>query len=167
MKRLTLLVVLLAGGLAMSSSCNSKKQTTAAETAAKVEESKTEEMKDEKDEKVKNIVIQQGYKANEKSAPYQVAKAEIVDDILHLTVTYSGGCEEHSFTAYSNKMYAKSLPPQLTIFVEHENNGDMCRAMLTEDIYFRLNDVRYPGSDKVLIRINDLNIEPVMYAYKN
>ena len=160
-----LLALVLVGAMMMSSSCNTPKETAAVDQTENTATDKAEEMKEKPQGEVAFITVKQGYRPDGSSAPYSIEKVEVVKDVLHLNVRYSGGCEEHEFALFSNKMYAKSMPPQLTLFLEHDAKGDKCREMVNKDLYFYLDNIRYPGSDKVVLRINDLKIEPVLYDY--
>lgn len=99
------------------------------------------------------------------SDPFDLSEAVVRGDTLFLTVGYGGGCKEHVFDLVTNKMFLKSMPPQLVLTLEHESNDDMCRAYLTETLRFDLTGIRYAGSSSVRLRINGEGGKEVMYTY--
>lgn len=62
-------------------------------------------------------------------------------DKLSLSVSYSGGCGEHSFTLYSSNVNIAIFPPVVTAWLVHDGNGDLCEAYLTESIEFDAKDL--------------------------
>jgi len=50
-------------------------------------------------------------------------------DVLRVTVSYSGGCQDHAFElAYS----VVGMEPEL--WLDHDANGDLCEAYITETL---------------------------------
>lgn len=88
-------------------------------------------------------------------AAYNIDSTKINGDILSLFINYSGGCNEHSFELYSNGMYAKSLPPQLSICLRHTNNDDACRELISQELKFNITKLRYPGKNTVILKLGD------------
>ena len=66
----------------------------------------------------------------------------IAGDTLAITVSYSGGCEDHEFTLVASDAFAESYPVQLEVSLAHEANGDRCRAYLTETYGFDLTPIK-------------------------
>ena len=66
----------------------------------------------------------------------------IEDDTLAVTLSYSGGCEDHEFTLVASDAFAESYPVQLEVSLAHEANGDRCRAYLTETYGFDLTPIQ-------------------------
>lgn len=67
---------------------------------------------------------------------YELVSADVLTDgRLAVEVAYSGGCEEHSFSACWSGAIYKSFPPQADIKIYHNSNGDQCEAWLEEEIY--------------------------------
>lgn len=82
----------------------------------------------------------------------------LTDGRLAVNVSYSGGCEEHVFTAcWSGDVY-KSLPPQADIKIYHDGGGDQCRALIEEEIYIDTN-----GAFDIL-HVSRLQLEGVRVA---
>lgn len=66
----------------------------------------------------------------------------IEDDTLAVTLSYSGGCEDHEFTLVASDAFAESYPVQLEVSLAHEANGDRGRAYLTETYGFDLTPIQ-------------------------
>jgi len=110
------------------------------------------------------LVVDRSYKPR-KTAPYDILSTELDGDILTVVVSYSGGCEEHNFTLISNEMYTKSMPPKLPLYLEHEANGDACRALIQETLTFDISGARYMGSKVVRLLLNGSMDNEVVYEY--
>lgn len=110
------------------------------------------------------VIIDQGFIAPETNGRFEVESMEINGSILELSVTYSGGCEEHIFKLYSDQMYMKSYPPQLNLFLEHIDNNDRCRAMIIKKLAFDLSGIEYPGTNELVIHLNNTKLT-INYKY--
>lgn len=53
-------------------------------------------------------------------------------DILKISVTYTGGCKEHTFDVIWNGLLLLSYPCQIGLLITHDALGDNCEASLTE-----------------------------------
>lgn len=73
---------------------------------------------------------------------YELVEAKIEDNLLILTVSYSGGCEPHEFALWALRPFEKSLPPRHQLFLRHRANGDLCEAYITRELRFDLNPFR-------------------------
>jgi hypothetical protein len=69
---------------------------------------------------------------------FELNGARMDGSILHLNVSYGGGCAMHTFTAYNTGQIMKSNPPGLVLYVAHDGGGDLCEAYLTEDVQIDL-----------------------------
>ena len=99
------------------------------------------------------------------SDAFELNRARMDGSVLHLNVSYSGGCEEHIFNAYNTGQVMKSLPPGLVLYIAHDGGGDLCEAYLTEDVQIDLSwlitemggpfwmNVAVLGSDSATIRV--------------
>jgi hypothetical protein len=92
--------------------------------------------------------------------------AEIKDDCLHLRISYSGGCKEHDFALVWSGAMSKSLPPQLVLELGHNSHEDMCEAIKTTDQYFDLKDLKFPGQNEIIIRIQSNGFSPQQLRFK-
>ena len=112
---------------------------------------------------IKNVIIDTQTDISNTGANYAIDSLKINGDVLSVFVNYSGGCKTHSFDLVSNGMYAKSLPPQLTLCLRHTANDDNCRKLVMEELKFNIAKAQSPGSKKLLIKLGD---KQVMYQSK-
>lgn len=142
--------------------CKNKKDAT---TEAMPDKEEATDVSENIESDVKKVTVERSYHFRE-TDDYNLDTMWMVKDTLFLKVQYSGGCEDHEFELMSNGAYAKSMPPQMTLHLEHDANNDMCRAMITEELKFDLTPVRNPSSEKLIVRVNGLSIDPVTYTYE-
>ena len=110
---------------------------------------------------IKNIIIDSKLDgANIGGASFNVDSLAIAGDVLSIFVNYSGGCKEHTFELYSNKMYAKSLPPQLILYLKHINNEDGCRRLITQELKFNISAVKYTNSLILKVANKSIKYQP-------
>jgi hypothetical protein len=61
------------------------------------------------------------------------------NDILSVIVSYSGGCKKHDFIlATAPHFTTTNLSHQANLVLAHENNGDACKKIVKEHLYFDL-----------------------------
>lgn len=70
--------------------------------------------------------------------PAAVVKSDITRNILELTMRYGGGCEVHDFELYWDGLFMESYPVQVNLQLSHNSHNDVCRALITDSIYFDL-----------------------------
>ena len=73
---------------------------------------------------------------------YTLNSATITDDMLNISVSYSGGCEDHQFTLVVSEEFLESFPVQLRASIAHNANGDTCEAYPTENYRFDLTPIK-------------------------
>ena len=71
---------------------------------------------------------------------FQVASARLDGDRLLATVRYGGGCAEHGFKVCWDGRVATSLPPQMSLRIIHDSNGDSCRAIKMSTLELDLSE---------------------------
>lgn len=150
LKNITLL--LLVAGFAVS--CNGKK---------KVAKDATEKINTMSNK----VIIKPGYVAPKTTDQFSVENALVKGDDLIMYVNYSGGCKDHEFKALASDVYMKSMPPKLGLYVEHDANEDLCKAIVKDTLTFDLSTIKYPGKDKdysVVFTINNWKGE-LTYEY--
>ncbi len=137
------------------SSCHKKQinQTTSSPASVAVEPTKPPQ--EAALPEIKNAIVDAETDMANTGAMYTVDSIKINNDTLSVFVNYSGGCKEHSFDLYSNGMYAKSLPPQLSLCLKHTNNGDACRKLVMKELKFTINNLKYPGKNTVVLKLGD------------
>ncbi|MFM9985032.1 MAG: hypothetical protein ACKVOK_07330 [Flavobacteriales bacterium] len=97
--------------------------------------------------------------------PFEIVSTRVSGDSLLIQVQYGGGCKDHGFKMTTNLMWLKSKPPQLNIYLEHENNEDNCRALMNRTLAFDLKSIRNSSSDKIRLILNDDREKMIEYAY--
>ncbi len=84
---------------------------------------------------------------------------KIIQDQLLIQIHFGGGCKTHQFALYVWQGLSKSNPPQVEIFLSHDNHGDSCEAWLGQELEFDLIPVKdyfsttYQLSGPLLLRI--------------
>lgn len=58
--------------------------------------------------------------------------------VLRVSVSYGGGCEEHTFAACWNGGISKSNPATFSLSLHHDAHDDSCDALITRDVFFDL-----------------------------
>ncbi len=66
------------------------------------------------------------------SDPFEIKKVERKADSLYITVSYSGGCKEHSFDIVWNGSILQTYPLQANLLLKHYANEDPCYQKITE-----------------------------------
>lgn len=110
------------------------------------------------DSTIKNAIIDAQVDMASTGAFYKVDSIKINGDILSIFVNYSGGCKEHVFDLYSNGMFGKSLPPQLSLCLKHNNNGDNCRGLLFKELKFNVSPLKYPNKNSIVLKLADKRV---------
>jgi hypothetical protein len=63
---------------------------------------------------------------------FTIEMMAIVGDCLELDVSYSGGCESHTFTSCWDQSFAESDPVQAWLWVDHDAKNDLCQAIVPD-----------------------------------
>jgi len=156
MRSFAILPILSLGFLLMFSAC-AKKKGVAESTQETVNVSIPKP-------EVEKIIIDQGFVEPAINGRFNVDSWSINGSVLEITVSYSGGCEEHIFRLYTDQKYMKSYPPQLNLFLEHIDNNDRCRAMIIKKLSFDVAGIEYPGTSEIILRLNNSK-ETISYKY--
>lgn len=132
--------------------CKSKKETaTTSAPAAKNEIAKGDPQK--------TLDIDNSYVWPGSTDPFRILSAQVSsEDSLIVEVEYGGGCKDHVFRLVTNGMMKKSMPPQCTLYLEHESNDDMCRAMLRQKVAFFIGSLA-KNNETIVIHIHDYTPE--------
>ena len=75
------------------------------------------------------------------SDPFTLDSIIVQGDKVEVTVSYPGGCTQHSFEIIWNETVTNSNPPGIDLAVIHDANGDSCEAYITEVLTFNLDDL--------------------------
>ena len=108
-------------------------------------------------------------------AMYEIKNVEILGDTMTFEVRYGGGCEEHDFLLVNYGGFMESWPVQTKVLLSHDNKGDTCKALITQELKFNLTPLKlsywalYPGSEGIIvlqiIDPNGTNERPVRVRY--
>ncbi|MEM9022707.1 MAG: hypothetical protein AAGB22_03135 [Bacteroidota bacterium] len=96
--------------------------------------------------------------------PFTLEEANVIGDIMTVKVSYSGGCEKHAFTLYTNMEVTGSRPAELGLFLHHDNGNDRCEAWVTRSYQFDISQLRTIEHQTIRLRINSFPNE-LMYTH--
>jgi hypothetical protein len=97
--------------------------------------------------------------------PATIKDARIEDDQLKLKVSYGGGCEKHEFKLFGSRLFMESNPLQAAIYLSHNSNGDLCKALLSKELIFDISPLKetclqmYVNVDSIMLRIYEPGVE--------
>lgn len=132
--------------------CGNKKEVVTNDNSTIVEEMKSEENQSKQPSQATARLVDMS--KDVKTDPFTILDVHIHGNIMHLTVQYGGGCQDHKFEVLGSKMIMKSMPPQRPVIITHDAGGDMCRALITEELHIDISDLAYQqeeGSEIILI----------------
>lgn len=84
------------------------------------------------------------------SAPFAIENITLSKNLLSINIKYSGGCNEHLFQLVGHKMVSKSEPPQRSVHLFHNNNGDSCREIIQDILVFDISALAYENRETTL-----------------
>ncbi|MAC17231.1 MAG: hypothetical protein CMC97_02900 [Flavobacteriales bacterium] len=87
------------------------------------------------------------------SSPFDIVEAVVRGDSLWTTLRYGGGFRTHTFALEATGAATKSLPRQQPLRLVHDADGDMGRALISEDRSFDLRPFRDPGRGMIVLRL--------------
>lgn len=79
--------------------------------------------------------------------PYTVQSMSIKGDILALEVCY-GGCQKHDWRLIAKKEFKKTNPPQLDLYLIHDQHEDFCKRQNCDTLFFDVSNAKYPGKNE-------------------
>ncbi len=83
--------------------------------------------------------------------PVYLHEAFVDGNCLQLTISYSGGCKEHTIDlARMHPWYASSSNVP-TFEIRHDSHGDMCEAFFTKELRFDLTELRSEGKTEFVL----------------
>tara|TARA_X000000950_G_scaffold285395_1_gene391235 strand:+ start:2108 stop:2410 length:303 start_codon:yes stop_codon:yes gene_type:complete len=97
------------------------------------------------------------------SGPFELLDARVEGDALVVRVQYSGG-GQHDFALVSTGAPTKSLPRQVLLELRHDSQGDLAKAMITEERSFDLTPYRDPRNNVIHLRIQGVD-DVLVYSY--
>ena len=81
------------------------------------------------------------------SDDFKILDVKIIGNYLHLNISYSGGCEKHSFKIIGDLLLSKSLPPIRSVKLIHYGNNDVCKKLIIENLVIDISDLAYKKED--------------------
>ena len=97
------------------------------------------------------------------SDPFELLDARVKGDALVVRVQYSGG-GQHDFALVSTGAPTKSRPRQVSLELRHDSQGDLAKAMITEERTFDLTPYRDLRNNVVHLRIRGVD-DVLVYRY--
>jgi hypothetical protein len=85
-------------------------------------------------------------------ASYDVDSIFIRDQILTVTVSYSGGCAPHSFNLYYNGKPESADLRSVKLRLYHKTKDETCRELVTEQHRFDLSDLKVQSGTVLIIK---------------
>lgn len=72
--------------------------------------------------------------------PYKVIAITPRGDRWDIIVEYPGGCGDHLFYLWWDGIVFYSLPPKLDLYLIHNGNEDLCKAIVRDTVSFSLDE---------------------------
>lgn len=90
---------------------------------------------------------------------FDLKAISIKADTLFIEIAHGGGCKSHDYALFmSPSVFAESFPVQASLYLRHNANGDLCKALLQPKLCFDLRPVaeqyRKFYGDLASIRLN-------------
>ena len=106
-------------------------------------------------------------KKENNSDAFKILDAKISKNQLLLNVSYSGGCEKHSFKIIGDLLLSKSLPPIRSVKLIHYGNNDACKKLIIANLVIDISDLAYKNEDGSEIYLSlDGWGERITYVFK-
>jgi hypothetical protein len=126
--------------------------------------------KEQTENTLKAIIIDSSSDTTKKertSDAFKILDAKISKNQLLLNVSYSGGCEKHSFKINGDLQLSKSLPPIRSVNLIHYGNNDACKKLIIENLVIDISDLAYKKEDgsEIYLSINGWT-EKIHYVFK-
>lgn len=74
--------------------------------------------------------------------PWTYRSHALSGDTLTVSIQYGGGCRVHRFALLVDPAFRESHPVQVSARLAHDADGDLCRALISEDLRFDLGPLR-------------------------
>jgi hypothetical protein len=100
--------------------------------------------------------------------PVFIHEAFVDGDCLHIKLSYSGGCREHSIDlARMNQWYATGNSNIPTFEIRHDANGDLCEALFTKELRFDLTPLKLEGKKEFVLtaKLSDGGVYNKLFEY--
>ena len=101
-----------------------------------------------------------------KTDHYEIVSAEIEGVLLFMTINYSGGCAAHEFEFVGSRGISKSLPPQRSVILLHDNGEDMCEGWVTRQIEIDISELalKQEKGSEIILNLEGYD-EPLKFVF--
>lgn len=65
----------------------------------------------------------------------------VEEDSVYVSVSYSGGCRQHTFEVIWGEEFLETEPQSLSLILLHDADDDACEAFITETLAFSISDL--------------------------
>jgi hypothetical protein len=105
---------------------------------------------------------------NQNSIATTINNVVLKDNVLEISINYTGGCAKHDFELVGSEMISKSLPPIRSINLIHKTlNEESCKRTMYDTLYFDLSNLAYQSINGSVIKLNLTGWkEQIVYTYK-
>ena len=77
------------------------------------------------------------------SDPIEITAVRVEGNTMFIDMSYTGGCEEHTFEVIGSEMISKSLPPIRSVQLIHAAKGDQCKKIVEETLIVDISKLAY------------------------
>lgn len=73
---------------------------------------------------------------------FEFLRVELVDDLLTIKVSYSGGQMTHDFELIGPGDFMESSTIQTKLVLSHDSHGDLAESLITKELFFDLKPLK-------------------------
>ncbi len=96
---------------------------------------------------------------------FRLLSAEVRGDMLQIEVEYGGGCREHEWSLCADpNAFMESQPVQINLYLSHEGNNDLCKALVRDTRVFSLQALKerfqeiYPDDEILILNVHGFHL---------
>ncbi|MEY3236062.1 MAG: hypothetical protein RI883_163 [Bacteroidota bacterium] len=113
-----------------------------------------------------NIIASLG-EINVPSDPTTITNVRIEGNTMFIDMSYTGGCEEHTFKVVGSEAISKSLPPVRSFQIIHSSKGDQCKKIIEETLTVDISKLTYkPVSGSIIYLFTEGWNNKIEYSFK-
>jgi hypothetical protein len=113
-----------------------------------------------------NVIATLG-EINVPSDPTTISNIRIEGNTMFIDMSYTGGCEEHTFKVVGSEAISKSLPPIRSIQLIHSAKGDQCKKIVEETLTVDISKITYkPVSGSIIYLVIEGWNNKIEYSYQ-
>jgi|TARA_B100000795_G_C22722834_1_gene408201 hypothetical protein len=90
----------------------------------------------------KELIFDKSFKFASDLNKIAILDCNLKGDVLEINVKYSGGCEDHSFNLVFDEMWKKSMPPKVSLYLEHKDGDDLCKSNIKKTVRFNIKKLK-------------------------